>query len=186
MLLDTYETQGLLFNSNFKDNAGAGLQAYRGDLVLIEGEIADAMGRRKPPLATMIGAVLLADEAKLKFVAGSLDEIAQLDAFIVKYQADFAPGMGALLFVVNIAKPMLVELAGVSFALLPLADGLVWNELVDELRLDKSDFKGQSSGAKVHTLYKAFQDYRARGEVVPFAEALTRTIDAKRAIYGAV
>jgi len=186
MLLDNYETQGLLFNSNFKDNAGAGLQAYRGDLVLIEGEIADAMGRRKPPLATMIGAVLLADEARLKFVAGSLDEIAQLEAFIAKYQADFAPGMGALLYVVNIAKPMIVELAGVSFALLPLADGLVWNELVDELRLDKSDFKGQSSGEKVHTLYKAYQDYRQRGEKVTFEEALTRTIDAKRAIYGAV
>jgi len=62
MLLDTFEFQGLLFNSNFKDSAGAGMQAYRGDLVLIEGEIADAMGRRKPPLATMIRAVLLADE----------------------------------------------------------------------------------------------------------------------------
>jgi hypothetical protein len=49
MLLDTFETQGLLFNSNFKDAAGAGLQAYRGDLVLIEGEVADTMGRRKPP-----------------------------------------------------------------------------------------------------------------------------------------
>ena len=67
MLLDTYETQGLLFNSNFKDSVGAGQQAYRGDLVLIEGEVADAMGRRKPPLATMIGAVLLADEAKRGF-----------------------------------------------------------------------------------------------------------------------
>ena len=186
MLLDTYETQGLLFNSNFKDNAGAGLQAYRGDLVMIEGEVADAMGRRKPPLATMVGAVMLADEAKLKFVAGSLDGIAQLDDFIAKYQADFAPGMGSLLFVVNIAKPMIVELAGISFSLLPLSDGLVWNELVDELRLDKSDFKGQSSGEKVATLYKAFQDYRPRGDKLAFDEAKTRTIEAKRTIYGAV
>lgn len=186
MLLDTYETQGLLFNSNFKDNAGANLQAYRGDLVLIEGEIADAMGRRKPPLATMIGAVLLSDAEKLKFVSGSLDEVAQMTAFIDKYQSDFAPGMGALLFVVNLAKPLQVEMAGVNFILLPLADGLAWNELVDELRLEKGDFKGQSSGEKVHTLYKAFQDYRPRGETTTFEQALTCITDAKRAIYGAV
>lgn len=45
MLLDTFKTQGLLFNNNFKDNAGTDLQAYRGDLILIEGEVTDAMGR---------------------------------------------------------------------------------------------------------------------------------------------
>jgi hypothetical protein len=186
MLLDNYEAQGLLFNSNFKDAAGPGQQAYRGDLVLIEGEIADAMGRRKPPLATMVGAVLLADEAKLKFVSGSLDEIAHLNPFVEKYRQDFAPGMGALLYVVNIAKPMLLELAGIRFALLPLSDGLVWNELVDELRLDKSDFKGQSSGEKVHTLYKAFQDYRPRGDSITLETALTLTTGTRRTIYGAV
>ncbi|OYY92685.1 MAG: hypothetical protein B7Y41_14875 [Hydrogenophilales bacterium 28-61-23] len=186
MLLDTFESQGLLFNSNFKDSAGPGLQAYRGDLVLIEGEVADAMGRRKPPLATMVGAVLLADAEHLKFIAGSLDEIAQLNAFVEKYQAWFTPGMGALLLVVNIAKPMRVELAGVGFVLLPLSDGLIWNELIDELKLDKSDFKGQSSGEKVVTLYQAYQDYRPSYESVPLAEALSRATDAKRAYHGAV
>ncbi len=186
MLLDTFETQGLLFNSNFKDAASPGLQAYRGDLVLIEGEVADDKGRRKPPLATMVGAVLLADETQLRFVAGSLDDIAHLNAFVEKYRPTFASGMGALLYVVNIAKPMLVETAGIGFVLLPLSDGLVWNELVDELHLEKSDFKGQSSGEKVYTLYKAYQDYRPRCENVPLDVALTRVTDARRTIYGAV
>jgi hypothetical protein len=186
MLLDTFETQGLLFNSNFKDSAGSGLQAYRGDLVLIEGEVADAMGRRKPPLATMVSAVLLADAAQLKFVAGSLDEIAHLNAFVEKYAASFAPDMATLLFVVNIAKPMRVELAGIGFILLPLSDGLVWNELVDELNLDKSDFKGQTSSEKVVTLLKAYQDYRPRCETMPLAEALSLATNAKRGFHGAV
>jgi hypothetical protein len=186
MLLDTFESQGLLFNSNFKDSAGSGLQAYRGDLVLIEGEVADAMGRRKPPLATMIGAVLLADESKLKFVAGSLDEITHLGAFVDKFAPHFAPDMATLLFVVNIAKPMRVELAGIGFILLPLFDGMVWNELVDELNLDKSDFKGQSSGEKVMKLYKAYQDYRPRCETVSFADSLIQATNAKRGFHGAV
>lgn len=186
MLLDTFETQSLLYNSNFKDAAGPGLQAYRGDLVLLEGEVADDMGRRKPPLATMVGAVLLADDAKLKFVSGSFDDIAHLPPFIEKYGASFAPDMGALIYVVNIDKPMRVETAGVDFILLPLADGLAWNELVDELHLEKSDFKGQSSGEKVKTVYQAFQDYRPKCEKVALEQALTRANGAKRAIHGAV
>jgi len=186
MLLDTYEAQGLLYNSNFKDNAGPGQQAYRGDLVLIEGEVADSQGRRKPPLATLVGAVILADDAHLKFVAGSLDDIAHLTPLVDKYGAHFAPGMGALLYVVNIDMPMQVETAGIRFVLLPLADGLVWNELVDELRLEKSDFKGQSSGEKVFTLYKAYQDYRPKCESVSLDVALGRATQARRAIHGAV
>lgn len=186
MLLDTYETQGLLYNSNFKESAGAGLQAYRGDLVLIEGEIADAQGRRKPPLATMVGAALLADETQLKFVAGSLDDIAHLPAFIEKCQGHFAPGMIALLYVVNIPKALRVDVAGIPFVLLPLSDGLVWNELVDELSLEKSDFKGQSSGQKVATLYRASQGYRPRGDSVTLDQALASATDAKRAYHGAV
>jgi len=186
MLLDTFETQSLLFNSNFKDNAGAGLQAYRGDLVLIEGEVADAMGRRKPPLATLIGAALLADDSQLKFVAGSLDELAHLTAFVEKYQAYFAPDLAAVLYVVDIAKPMRIEVAGIHFVLLPLSDGLVWNELVDELQLDKSDFKGQSSGEKVHTLFKAWRSYHPKYPSVALDDALSQTTGAKRGFHGAV
>lgn len=186
MLLDTFETQGLLYNSNFKENAGPDQQAYRGDLVLIEGEIADALGRRKPPVATMVGAVLLADATHLKFIAGSLDDIAHLKPLVERYGARFAAGMGVLLFVVNIDAPMQIDMAGTPFILLPFADGLVWNELVDELSLDKSDFKGQSSGEKVFTLYKAFQDYRPKCESVSLGAALGRATQAKRAIHGAV
>ena len=186
MLLDSFETQGLLFNSNFKENVGSGQQAYRGDLVLIEGEIADAMGRRKPPVATMVGAVVLADATHLKFIAGSLDDVAHLTPLVEKYGSNFAPGMGALIYVVNIDTPMQVDIAGIRFVLLPLADGLVWNELVDELHLEKSDFKGQSSGEKVATLYKAWQDYRPKCESVALDVALSRATEARRAIHGAV
>jgi hypothetical protein len=186
MLLDTYESQSILFNSNFKENAGSGLQAYRGDLVLIEGEVADSMGRRKPPLALMVGAVLLADESKLKLVSGSLDEIAHLPVFIGKYAGDFAPDVIVMLYVVDIAKPMLVEEGGVRYVLLPLDDGMVWNLLVDELRLEKSDFKGQSTGEKVATVYEACKDYKAKMDTVPMAEAVTRSTGAKRVVHGAV
>ncbi|MEW5769478.1 MAG: hypothetical protein AB1831_03855 [Pseudomonadota bacterium] len=186
MLLDTLESQGLFFNSNFTEPAAPGLFAYRGDLVLIEGEVADNLGRRKPPVATMIGAVVLADATQIKFLSGSLDEIAHIQPFLEKYAAHFSPTMGALLYVVNIKKPMQVKLAGTTFVLLPLDDGMVWNELMDELHLEKGDFKGQGSGEKVYTVYKAYQDYRPKCEEVSLEEALSRATDAKRVVHGAV
>lgn len=186
MLLDTLETQGLLYNSNFKEAAGPDGQAYRGDLVLIEGEVADSLGRRKPPVSTLVGAVLLADATQLKFMAGSLDEVAHLVPLMARYGALLAPGVSALLYVVDIDVPMQVEAEGMHFVLLPLSDGLVWNELMDELHLEKGDFKGQSSGEKIATVYRAYRDYRPKYETVSLEVACRRANGAKRAIHGAV
>lgn len=186
MLLDTYEKTGLLFNANFKEGAGPGMQAYRGDLVVVEGAIADAEGRRKAPEVLLKAAVLLSEGDKIKLLAGSLDDLAEIEPMIAKYKADFAPGMKAVLYVVNVAKPMVATADGVSYVLIPLTDGMVWNELVDELALEKGDFKGLSAGEKVATLYGAMQDYKPKYETVSLAEALACTTDAKRQIFGAV
>lgn len=187
MLLDTYEQEQQFYNVNFKEaTSQAGVVAYRGDLVLVDGEVADAQGRRKPPLVTMKAAVVLAEGDTLKLVAGSLDEMADMDAFLGKYQAAFTTDTQVLLYIVNIAKPMVTEVQGTRIVLIPMTDGLVWNELADEMKLEKSDFKGQSSGDKVITVYDAFKDYKPKYEMVPLAEAMTRTIDAKREARGPV
>lgn len=186
MLLDRYESEQQLYNVNFKEASGNGYYAYRGDLVIIDGEIADAQGRRKPPVAGMLGSVLLTDAEKIKLLAGSIDDMALIPTMLEKYQADFAPDMKALIYVVNIAKPMITELGGVTAVLIPMTDGMVWNELVDELALEKSDFKGQNSAQKVITVLDAFKSYTPKYEVVAFADALTRTTDAKRESRGPV
>ncbi|MDR3395634.1 MAG: hypothetical protein P4L70_11585 [Parasulfuritortus sp.] len=186
MLLDDYEKNYLLYNSNFKESFGAGWAAYRGDLVVVEGEIADAQGRRKPPVLSLIGTALLAQADKIVMLVGSLDNLADITTLLDKYKADFAPGVRVVIYVVNIAKPMIVTVDGVDVVMLPMADGMVWNEMVDELGLDKGDFKGQSAGQKVLTLFEAFKGYKPKYEAVGLDEALTRTIEAKRAIYGAV
>jgi hypothetical protein len=186
MLLDNYEKQYLLYNSNFKESAGAGKSAYRGDLVVVEGEIADSQGRRKPPVVSLVGAAVLAGAEKIEMLTGSLDDLSDITALLDRYQADFALDVHVMLFVVNIAKPMIVALDGLNITLLPMSEGMVWNELVDELGLEKSDFKGQSAGEKVVTVFEAFKGYKPKYETVGLDEALTRKIEAKRAIYGAV
>ncbi len=186
MLMERYQEKSWLFNANLKGKAGPGVEVYRGDLVLEEGEVADTMGRRKPPLVVGKEAVFVAENEKLKFLAGFIDEIEHLTLVHALYGPDMAPDILTVFYVANIPKPMQVVVEGVNHVLIPLVQGMIWNELIDELRMEKSDFKGQSAEEKVVTLYDAFKDYKPKSPSVPWEEAITRTIEAKRENWGAV
>lgn len=185
MLFDTYETKGLLFNMNFKETEG-GYAGYRGDLVLELGEVGDALGHRKPPVSTIKNTVVLAEGDKIKLYVGSLDDLALLPKLFDYYQADFAPDVKIILFVVNIKQPLVIDVKGVSVAAISLQEGLIWNELVDIAALDKGDFKGQSPTGKIVTVYKALSDYKPKGDKVSLDEALKRTVELTRSGRGPV
>ncbi len=188
MLLDKYEQDALLFNMNFKSNASdPDTVSYRGELVLIEGEVADDQGRRKPPVAIARHAVLLEKNDKLAMSVGFIDDLALLETFVEKYGADFAADMCALFYVVNITVPMQLEMNGVNFILIPLTDGIAWNEMAEELGLEKSDFKGQSPADKIVTAYNELKTYKPKyGSVASFDEAMANTADIKREARGPV
>ena len=61
-----------------------------------------------------------------------------------------------------------------------------WNEVMDELALEKSDFKGLSAADKVVTLYKELSGYKPKYPHVSLDEALSNTTDAVREAWGAV
>lgn len=185
MLFDTYETNGLLFNMNFKEADGK-YAAYRGDLVLGLGEVGDALGHRLPPTHTIKNTVVLAEGDKIKLYVGSLDDLADLPRVLQYYKADFAADVRLIIFVVNIAKPLVVEFDGFTFSLISMQEGLIWNELIDLAALEKGDFKGQSPVEKIVTVYKALGDYKAKGDKVGFDEALSRVVELKRAGRGPV
>jgi hypothetical protein len=185
MLFNDYEQKGFLFNMNFKESEGD-FAAYRGDLVLELGEVGDALGHRKPPTATIKNTIVLAEKDKIKLYVGSLDELALLPKVLAYYQADFAPDVRIMMFVVNINKPLVVELGGLSITAIGMQEGLIWNELIDIAALDKSDFKGQSATQKIVTVHKALSDYKPKGDKVSFEEALSRTVELKRAGRGPV
>ena len=185
MLFNAYEQKGLLFNMNFKEAEGS-LAAYRGDLVLELGEVGDAHGHLKPPVYTIKNTIVLAENDKIKLYVGSLDELSLLPKVLDYYQADFAADARLIIFVVNINKPLVIELGGLSIAAIGMQEGLIWNELIDIAALDKGDFKGQSATQKIVTVYKALSDYNPKGDKVTFDEALTRTVDLKRAGRGPV
>lgn len=187
MSLQELNEQNLFFNTNFLSPATEdGMVGYRGELILIEGEIGDAKGHAKPPLEVMRGAIILEKDGKFVFLAGALDEIDSIKLLVEKYKGYFAKDMKALLYAVNIAEPMQVEIDGINFVLIPLVQGVPWNEVIDELALEKGDFKGQSAADKIVTVYKEFQSYSPKYKTVSLDEALACVTDKKREAWGAV
>ncbi|TBU98814.1 hypothetical protein [Stutzerimonas kirkiae] len=188
MLLNTYEARNLLCNLSFNGaTSQADTHAFRGDLVLEEGDIADDSGRRMPPKSVVKQAVLLASGDKLLMAAGILVELNLLPLFIQHYRGDLAPGIRVLFYVENLGKALRVDLDGVDIILLPHPDGgAVWNTLMDDLRLDKDDFKGQSAEDKVITVYQTLLDFQPKLDSPSYEEALGHTIAPRRAARGPV
>jgi hypothetical protein len=185
MLLDRYEPY--FFNSNFREAASdAGWEAYRGELILIEGEVADDQGRRKPPHALFKQATVLAQDDQLKLISGSLDELQHWPAFMEKFGTDLNPATVAVMFTVNIPKPFVATINGATVVFIPLTEGLCWNELIDLAALEKGDFKGQSSADKVVTVHNAFKGFKYKYPQSTVEEALKTTNNAKREVHGAV
>jgi len=190
MLLNRYDENALLTNVNVKDKTTTPkLDAYRGDLVLEEGEIADSLGRRMPPLSFIKQVAMLTGEDKILFISGFLEKLEYLTLFYEKYAADVDEGLAAVFYVENIPKPIRVKYHGIHHVLLPMIEGngTVWNELNEELALEKTDFKGQSAADKVITVCQTVKtDYHPKYPEVSWEEALGQVVEVKKELRGAV
>ena len=185
MLMDRYES--LFFNANFKEAASeAGWLAYRGELVLKEGEVADAQGRRKPPQEVMKQAIMLSAGDELKLLAGSIDELQFFPALMDKYGADIKPGSLVVLYTVNIDNPFIAEVNGASVVCIPMVQGMVWNEMCEVLGLEKGDFKGMSAADKVVKVYEELKSHVFKFPAATIEEALGKTNANKRENHGAI
>lgn len=82
---------------------------------------------------------------------------------------------------------MQVAAGGVSFALLPMQEGITWNELNDKAGLEKSALKKLSSGDKVYTVWKELSGFKPKGDKVSLEVAMGN-VDAslKRIERGAI
>jgi hypothetical protein len=189
MLLESYQEKGLLTVTLVNGQTSqAGVYAYRGDLVLKEGELREGSDTdRKPPSALFIHAALIVADDKVKFINGLLPTLDLLPVFVEKYKADIASDCIGLIYVENINKPLQIELAGVTYKLLPFKEGLVWNEILEELYIEKSELKGQSAEDKVAIAYAAAKDYKSKGVLVTLEQAQECTfIVVKDASVGAI
>lgn len=189
MLLETYQAKDLLTVTLVNGaTSTSGVYAYRGDLVLKEGALREGSSTdRKPPEALLIHSALIVKDDKIVFINGLLPTLSLLPVFVDKYKADIAEDCVALIYVENISKPLQVLLEGVTYKLLPYKEGLVWNEILEELYIEKSDTKGYLPEDKVMIVYDAAKTYKSKGAVVSLEEAEIFTfVVVKEASVGAI
>lgn len=186
MLLADYKANDKLFYLNFlEETPTPGLFGYRGDLVLIPGEITDERGNRKPPQLIVREAVILADE-KIHMLLGGLDDIASLPTLLEVYESDFDADIRVMLFVVNLSTEMQIQVGNAAIQLIPLVQGVPWNESMELLALEKGDFKGQKPAEKLVTLYHELKSFQSGYPLVDMETALASTTSARRETFGAV
>ena len=176
MIIKQFEENGQLLNIAFAEEASEGGYAgFRGRLALVEGEVADESGNRKPPHKVMEHTVLLSKDDKLALLAGSLDKLDYLNDLVAMYKDALSAETQAILYVVDLTEPLQVELEGVNFALIPMVEGITWNELLDEAGLDKSDVKKMKGADKVYAVWDDLKGFKPKGVVVSMEEALGKT-----------
>lgn len=187
MALKKIAASNLLYNMNFLESAGRdGQFAYRGDLILLEGEIADAQGRRNPPLSLIRQVVALSDGDKLTMLSGWLDDLADLEKVFEVYGESIGAQTRVILFVLNIPKTIQLTMGSTDCELVPMTEGMAWTELTEMMGLEKSDFKGQSAAEKIVTLMGEITSHRSKAAFISWEDALATVIEAKRAVRGPV
>lgn len=185
MLIESYKP--FFYNANFSEDATeAGWSAFRGELILQVGEVADAQGRRKPPPELLKEAVVLTYNEDLKLIAGLLDRLESAAVLLERYAVDIKAHTTAIIYVVNINAPFIIEHGDAKLVFIPLVQGMIWNELMDLTSLDKSDIKKLSAADKVLTVYKELKDRKFNYPVSDLEQEYGKTNQAKREAFGSV
>ena len=179
MLLERLSKEGFLFVTTVLGKTSEGnVMAFRGDLILIQGVLHE--GVHMPPQLLLYQCAALAHEDKFIFVSGLLADMAQTQNFLDQYKDVLAPEVTLLIFVQNIKEPMQCVVDGFTFHYIPYDDGLIWNDSMELLYIEKSDLKSLSAEDKVVTVYQAAKSHHYKGEQITFDEALTKTFEVKK------
>ncbi|OQK18609.1 hypothetical protein AU255_12585 [Methyloprofundus sedimenti] len=182
MLLEGYNKNGFLsIISVLGETSEAGKFAFRGDLTLKKGGFREGSDvDRKPPEYVIQQAIILESDDKLIFVSGLLTELSTLKIFLDEYKSDITPETVFLFYVGNIAENIKVEYEGSTFQLVAYDQGMIWNELLELLYIEKSDLKGQSAEDKVITVFDEAKSFAIKKEVISLEAALEKTIVVKK------
>lgn len=187
MLLDTYQDQERFWLITLRGQTGtAGIHAFRGDLIVLPGEIIEAAGKRVPPRAVIKESVLLASADQLLFVAGNFASIDELPDFAAHLAKDLAPEAVPVFYVDNIAESAQVQIGDHRYVLIKFDDGMVWNNLIDEFYLEKGDLKGLSAEDKVVALYDAAKGHKHKYPERSLEQMQATKTGSRRETWGAV
>lgn len=184
MLIQKYKDNGYLFNVNLTGTIGDA-EVYRGDLVLVFGEVTER-GDRKPPVVVAKQAVIYASNDKISMLIAGLDRLEDLQLIAEHYAGDCQETTQALFFVHNIKEEMVVSTGGITATAVPLDDGMIWNEALELLCIEKSDLKGQSAEEKIETLNGELSSANFKYPELAWEEACSKTVEVEHTARGPV
>ena len=187
MLLERYEKEERFWlKSLYGATSHAGFQAFRGEFIVLAGELKASAGQRTPPKALIKQAVILADAEKLRMVAGNFASVDELPELVARFKQDMAPDCVLIFYIDNLAASCQVEIEGNHYVLIQLHEGMVWNELIEAFYVDKADLKGMSGEDKVAVVYEASKGFKPGYPTKTLDEVLSTKTDAKRQAWGAI
>lgn len=186
MLFETYAEKGLICQKNVYGATPTGAFAFRGDLVVELGDLHENAKTRNPPKQILVQATTLVKNDKIVFLSGLLDRVEQIETLLEGYGDDIADDANILLYVVNAETAMKTDVAGKTIIIQPFDEGMVWNLLIDDFYVEKSDLKGQSGEEKVETIADAFGEFSGKLDEMAFDAALANTNNTVRQARGPV
>lgn len=129
---------------------------------------------------------VLASEDKLLMVAGNFASVEEIPELVAQLGDALADDCRLIFFVDNVAKDALVEVDGKIYALIQFRGGMVWNELMELLYVEKADLKGMSGEDKVKVLYEASKEFEPSFEKHTLDDVLASKTGAVREAWGAI
>jgi hypothetical protein len=153
--------------------AKGGRFGFRGEIAL---KLAPSTaGEKRPPEIKTDQVFMTATGDKIQFYASYVDSAAHLE-MIADLLAPYLSRDGKY-FVwagnVDLLKKYSVSLHGVTFGILPLDEGTVYNEVLDLLYLEKGDLKKSTMEQKLDTITDTATSFTNTFPATPMAQVLS-------------
>jgi hypothetical protein len=131
-------------------------------------------GEKRPPEVKADQVIFAAEGDSLVFLTLHIASLAHLDLVRETFGAALTPAGKYYIFAgnVDISKKYQIDIEGVTFYILPLDEATVYNEILDQLYLEKSDLKKLSNEGKIDAIVEAAGNSRGGFSSTPYAQAL--------------
>ena len=184
-LLQFIKENDLAWQPSFNGELSKGLVGYRGALIVEEGKQLSP-DRKLPPKVQAKQVLLVANETKVTFFAAELESILHFEAFFEKYKAFFTSETLVVLYVTDLDKNGTFTYEGVTINAYSLAEGSVWNELLELSGLGKDELKKLDNKTKIEVLYEGLLKTDCAAKAMSFEEVLSYKGESSKKIMGAV
>lgn len=169
------ESEGRLFNPVLKGPTQKdGRIGFRGEIALtFQQQVAD---EKRPPETTADQIIAIGDKGSktIPFLSGYLHSFEYLKELASVLDGSLDPAGKYILFCNNIdlLSKYDVELDGIKFHILPIDEATVYNELLELLRLEKTDLKKLSTAGKTDAVADAALSFNETFKPITFEEGL--------------